>query len=155
MAALPGIITPQYDRLYIAVRADLTPGMQLAQAVHTAFQFLHEHPSVVEPWLITSNYLVIVSVPDENALLDLITEASKRGLLRSATREPDLDNEATAIAIQPGPEARRLCAQLPLALKPNPQVRDRVRKAVTRHIGNTFGSGDEIADDIYHEVIMA
>jgi hypothetical protein len=89
----------------------------MAQSVHAAFHFLHDHPSVVEPWLLASNFLVVVQVPDEDALLELITEASRRGLLRSAVREPDLDNEATAVAIEPGSKARRLCAELPLALK--------------------------------------
>ena len=108
-----------YVKLYIAVRADLPPGLQAAQIVHAAFQFAHDHPSVVKPWLEQSNYLVIVSVPDEDALLDLIFAASKRGLKRSATREPDIGNEATAVAIEPGTAAAKLCAQLPLALKPD------------------------------------
>lgn len=91
--------------------------MQIAQSVHAAFQFLHDHPTVVQPWLETSNFLVVVSVPDENALLDLITEASRRGITRLAVREPDLNNDATAVALAPGPDAQRLCASLPLALK--------------------------------------
>lgn len=65
-------------------------------------------------WLLRSNYLVIVSVPDEDALLDLITAVSSAGLVRSAIREPDLNNQATAVAIQPGPQARRICSRFPL-----------------------------------------
>ena len=91
--------------------------MQIAQSVHAAFQFLHDHPTVVQPWLVTSNFLVVVSVPDEDALLDLITEASRRGITRLAVREPDLDNDATAVALAPGRESQRLCASLPLVLK--------------------------------------
>lgn len=72
---------------------------------------------MVKPWMLASNYLVIVSVSDEDALLDLITEASRRGLLRSATREPDIGNEATAAALEPGLAAQRLCSQFPLALR--------------------------------------
>lgn len=72
---------------------------------------------MVRPWIIQSNFLVIVSVPDEDALLDLITEASRRGIIRTAVREPDLDNEATAVALAPGAAARKLCASLPLAMK--------------------------------------
>lgn len=85
--------------------------------MHAAFHFLHDHPSVVKPWILTSNFLVVVSVADENALLDLITEASRRGITRLAVREPDLDNEATAVALAPGHPAQKLCASLPLALK--------------------------------------
>jgi len=61
--------------------------------------------------------VVIVQVPDEDALLDLITQVSSAGLVRSAVREPDLDNEATAVAIQPGPESQWICSRLPLALR--------------------------------------
>lgn len=89
----------------------------MAQAVHAAFHFYHDFPSLARPWLIQSNFLVIVSVPDENVLLDLITQASVRGITRVAVREPDLDNEATALALAPGKEAQKLCASLPLALK--------------------------------------
>jgi peptidyl-tRNA hydrolase len=89
----------------------------MAQAVHAAFHFLHDHPSVVRPWLLKSNYLVIVSVPNEDALLDLISEAARRGIERTAVREPDIDDEATAVALAPGDAARKLCANLPLALR--------------------------------------
>lgn len=110
-----------YARLYIAVRADLPPGLQLAQAVHAAFHFHHDHPDLVGPWIVKSNYLVVVAVPDEDALLDLIKEAATRGIARTAVREPDLDDAATAVALEPGRAARRLCAQLPLALRPKPR----------------------------------
>jgi peptidyl-tRNA hydrolase len=116
-AVSAGIVVPEYDRLYIAVRADLPPGLQMAQAVHAAFHFYRDHPSVVKPWLLKSNFLVIVSVPNEDALLDLIKEAASRGITRTAVREPDIDDEATAVALAPGAAARKLCANLPLALK--------------------------------------
>lgn len=67
--------------------------------------------------MLASNYLVIVQVSDENALLDLITESARRGLIRTAVREPDLQNEATAVAIEPGKAASQLCSNLPLALR--------------------------------------
>ena len=105
------------DRLYIAVRADLTPGLQMAQAVHAMAHFCYDHADLAEPWLIKSNFLVIVAVPDEDALLDLIKAAAERGIIRTAVREPDLNQEATAVALEPGAAARRLCASLPLALK--------------------------------------
>lgn len=31
-------------------------------------------------------------------------------------------------------------------------TRDNIRRIVTSHIGNTFGSGDEVADDIYYDL---
>jgi hypothetical protein len=90
--------------------------------VHAAFSFHRDHPDLTASWLCRSNYLVIVSVPDEGALLDLISAASARGIGRTAVREPDLKDEATAVALAPGREAARLCATLPLALKERPMV---------------------------------
>lgn len=103
------------------MRDDIPPGLQLAQVVHAALEFQHDHPEIVAAWR-TSNYVVIVSVPDEGALLDLITAAHQRGIPRTAVREPDLADEATAVALAPVPEAARLCACLPLALKGRPMV---------------------------------
>lgn len=99
------------------MRSDLSPGLQLAQAVHAAFQFFAEWPSLARAWTEDSNFLVVVAVPDEAALADLATAAVEEGIVRTIVREPDLDNEITAVALQPGPDARRLCGQLPLALK--------------------------------------
>lgn len=103
--------------MYIAVRSDLTPGLQLAQAVHAAFHFFAEWPSMSSQWLDESNYLVVVSVRDEQALAELAARAVEEGLARTLVREPDLDNSLTAVALQPGEEARRLCANYPLALR--------------------------------------
>lgn len=89
----------------------------MAQAVHASFAYARDFPDVTREWLLRSNYLVCVSVPDEESLLDLITDASRRGIPRAAVREPDLQNEATAVALAPGNQARRLCANLPLALR--------------------------------------
>lgn len=59
----------------------------------------------------------MVSVPDELALAELATRATEEGIARTVWREPDLGNEITAVALEPGEVAARLCAQLPLALR--------------------------------------
>ncbi len=89
----------------------------MAQAVHAAFSFFHEQPLLVGPWLLRSNFLVIVSVPNEDALLDLISEAHRRGIAHVGVREPDINEEATAMCLAPGVLAQKLCASLPLALR--------------------------------------
>lgn len=99
--------------MYVAVRADLPVGLQMAQTLHAAFGFALEHAHVAADWLRESQYLIVVSVPDEQALLDLTARAG--ALPRHLWREPDLDGQATAVALAPGPVARRLCANLPLA----------------------------------------
>lgn len=102
------------DRLYIAVRADLSEGLAAAQAVHAAFQFAASHPSITGPWQAKSQYLVLVSVPDEVALIGLASRALASGIQVATWHEPDLADAATAVALEPGTVARRLCANLPL-----------------------------------------
>lgn len=102
------------DRLYIAVSGTLPPGLDSAQAVHAAFQFAHRHPDLTQAWLRDSRYLVIVSVPDEVALIRLSSRALDAGLIIETWHEPDRGNETTAVALEPGDAARRLCASYPL-----------------------------------------
>lgn len=111
----PGAIRP--DRLYIVVRADLPAGLQVAQAIHAAFQFSQQHPDLVRPWHQDSQYLVVLAAPSEHALRALSAKAMQRGLPHSTWTEPDLGDEATAIAFAPGEAARRLCSSLPLAMR--------------------------------------
>lgn len=101
----------------MAVRADLSPGAQLAQAVHAAFQFCVEHPATAEVWYRHSNFLVVVAVPDEIALLTLDSLAYTVGLAHEVVREPDYNDTVTAVVLAPGSMARKLCAEFPLALK--------------------------------------
>lgn len=68
-------------------------------------------------WVSGSNYLVVVSVANEEALETLAQRCGEEGVIVTRVREPDLGNEMTAVAIQPGDTARRLCANLPLALR--------------------------------------
>lgn len=105
------------DRLYIAVRADLPPGLQAAQAAHAAFQFFHAYPVVTGRWFVLSNYLIIVAVPDETALGALRIKAAGFRIEHVAVSEPDLDGQYTALALAPTEATRKLCASLPLALR--------------------------------------
>jgi len=57
-----------------------------------------------------------LSVPDEPSLLKLKKKAEIRGLTYSVFQEPDIDNQVTAIALEPGEKSRKLCSNLPLAL---------------------------------------
>lgn len=94
------------------VRQDLPPGLQIAQAVHAAFEFAHQHPDATTTWLEDSNYIVILSVPDEATLIEHHTAASEAPT--TLVREPDIGDEATALAIGPSGYHRRL-SNLPLA----------------------------------------
>lgn len=107
----------QHDRLYIVVRGDLSPGLAAAQAVHAAFAFSRAHPDVVEPW-IADPYLVLLTVPDESALIGLVSKALARGVKVAAWHEPDMGDALTAVALEPSALARRCTANLPLLGRP-------------------------------------
>jgi hypothetical protein len=56
---------------------------------------------------------VLLQVPDEKELLALKEQAN--GCPASLFHEPDVDDDATALAL--GPEARKVISNLPLLLK--------------------------------------
>lgn len=99
---------------------DLSPGQQAVQAAHALAEFCITYPVLASEWHSASNYLALLSVKDEMALTRLLSEVNCRGLKVVPFHEPDLGNSLTAIAIEPGREARRLCSGLPLALRDKP-----------------------------------
>lgn len=102
------------EKLYIITRADLVPGQQAIQAMHAMREFTAEHPETDLSWYQTSNHLALLSVRDEVALTRLVEQAQRREIRVSLFREPDRNNELTAIAIEP--RGKSLCRHLPLAL---------------------------------------
>jgi peptidyl-tRNA hydrolase len=106
--------SPATNRLYIIARADLPIGLQAAQAAHAAFQYARDHWHVAAPWMRDSNWLVLVTIADEESLLDFAEVARAHRLPVTTVFEPDLAGAATAVAVGPGQLARRLCANLPL-----------------------------------------
>lgn len=100
------------EKLYVVGRADLPPGLRAAQIVHAARVFAENHAEEEQSWYDQSNNLVLLEVKDEQALLALAAAAAH--LHVAINREPDLDNQLTAIALGAG--AKRLVRHLPLAL---------------------------------------
>ena len=95
----------------------MSPGYQGVQSQHAAIQFMMEHSEIAKHWFGKSNYLGWLSVANEKELHRLVEEALLQGIPVSVFREPDVDDEVTAIAIAPGPQSRKLCSKLQLALK--------------------------------------
>ena len=104
------------SKLLVITRRDISPGYQAVQSAHAAIEFQHEHPEIATKWNTESKYLVFLSVPDEQSLIKLLKKAQMRGLTYSIFKEPDIDNQVTAIALEPTERARKLCSHLPLAL---------------------------------------
>lgn len=103
--------------MYIVTRADLSVGAQLAQTAHAATEFVATHPDEAAEWRATSNSLVVVNAPDEDALINLIFKAQAIGVEPTVFRESDYRDEITAIALPVGRNSRRLCSNLPLGGK--------------------------------------
>lgn len=104
-------------KLYILVRSDLSPGRQIAQAIHAARQFAAEHPEIERCWFEQSNTVVCLGVDNEEALMGYAQLAMKNGLKFSIFREPDFENEITALALEPCFRSQEICKDLPLALR--------------------------------------
>lgn len=76
-----------------------------------------QYPELTREWHLVSNYLVILTVENEDALLDLLDVACARDIKYVQFNEPDLNNELTAVALEPSLAAEKLVANLPLALR--------------------------------------
>ncbi len=74
-----------------------------------------EAPEPIKKWHVESNNVVVVSVENEEELLALADCAWKRGIGIWIFNEPDLNDEHTAVAFEPGMDAGKLCARLALA----------------------------------------
>lgn len=102
------------DRLYIVTRGDLPIGLASAQCAHAAFSFARDRWEQTAPWMRDSQWLVIVTVPDEAALEDLLMRAQLNHVVSVPWHEPDCAGELTALALAPSRASRLLCASLPL-----------------------------------------
>lgn len=84
------------------------------QSAHAAIDFQHEYPEESKLWQTKSNYLALLTVADEEALINLITKAILLGIKHTIFREPDLGNEITAVAFEPTDAAKKLTSSCPL-----------------------------------------
>lgn len=102
------------QKLYVVTRRDLPAGSRAVQAGHALVQFAVLEREKMEIWARESNYLAFLTVEDEKALRKLKDKADKRGLVFTTFREPDMDSQLTAIAIEPHEDSERVCRDLPL-----------------------------------------
>ena len=107
-------------KLYLVVRSDLSAGARAAQLCHALRAFSEEHPEADREWYACSNTLVLLEIVNEAALLLLHAAARERDIPVSLFREPDLQNAATALALDPS--GRTMVRHLPLALSASGSV---------------------------------
>jgi peptidyl-tRNA hydrolase len=96
------------EKLYVVVRNDLAPGLQVAQVCHAVREFAHRFPELDRQWFEQSNNLVVLQVPTLEDLEKLVVD----GGVIAPFHEPDLNGELTAAAFAAG----RTLSSLPLAL---------------------------------------
>lgn len=88
--------------------------MIAAQVAHAAADFCHNLDRTAAHWRETSNSVVVVTTRSLPEIWQLSARAREKGIVQVRVTEPDLANEVTALALSPGRDARRLCANLPL-----------------------------------------
>ena len=106
----------QINKLTTVTRRDLTAGAQSVQSTHSCIQFVFEHPDISQNWF-KDPYIAQLSVEDEDSLKLLIYRLQQLNIKYSIFREPDIDNQITAIAIEPSIKTKKIVSNLPLMLK--------------------------------------
>ena len=102
------------EKLRVVTRRDLSLPTQAVQSAHAAIDFQHAHPIEATKWQSESNYLALLTVANEEELYKLSEKADSRGIKYTIFREPDINNEITAIAFEPSDSSRRLTSSFPL-----------------------------------------
>ncbi len=110
-------INSKNNNLIVVTRQDLSPGYIAVQSIHAAIEFTQEHPELFNKWFNFSKNVSLLAVPNEDQLKFLISKLAKAGIKYSIFIEPDIDNQVTAITIEPCETARKMCSSIPLALK--------------------------------------
>lgn len=104
------------ERLYVVVRNDLAPGIQISQSIHAKDEFTMDYPEIQHKWAKNSNTIIILS-GTSNDLYSVLGKALSRGVKVSTFEEPQLNNEMTALALEPSSTTVEIVKGLPLALR--------------------------------------
>ena len=113
------------DKIYVITRRDLSPGMQLVQSCHALVKHSTELPRSVWEWEKNSGYLCCLSVKNEKELRDFWKQWDKE-IAITPFFESDLNDELTALALEPGPVSKLATKKLQLALKENKKTKSMI-----------------------------
>jgi len=97
-------------KLYIVLDKILDAGLKMAQGIHAAILFAHEHPELTHTWYTESNNIVVL---EDSDIVTLADDLEAQGFAVSRFREPDQNNAVTAITAEPA--AWKQLSTLPLA----------------------------------------
>lgn len=103
-------------KLVTVTRKDLTAGYQLVQSGHAIAEFVQQFPDKFAEWKQQSNYLISLSVDNEEKLQRLFYKLQDNGADVVAFTEPDINDQLTSICYYGTPEMRKHTDKLDLAL---------------------------------------
>jgi hypothetical protein len=114
--------------------------------------FIFQYKDVANVWHNISNYIIILSVPNEADLYAV--QNTLRGLNISLTtfNEPDIGNELTAIALLPNDEAEAYCRKLKLAFRKEDMLNSESIKEQYRNTKKKLNSGKHNKVNIQRDV---
>lgn len=81
-----------------------------------------KYPELTKYWNQESNFIAILAAKNEDELIKLIQRAENKDIKFAYFRESDLDDQITAVAIEPGVKGKKITSCFALALK-NCEVR--------------------------------
>lgn len=110
-------IPSQVSKLYLITRDDLSPAFQSVQSAHALTDAILKYPKDALEWHRKSNTLVMLSVKNEAALIEIEEDLKNMNVNFVSFREPDIGEELTAIAVLPSEEAKKYCKRFKLALQ--------------------------------------
>ena len=97
-------------KLYVIIAKHLAAGLKIAQACHALRAFVAEHEVIERFWFQESNNIVCLEHEDISGLKERLEE---KGYRLSAFYEPDLNDQMTALCVEPA--AARHLSDLRLA----------------------------------------
>ena len=103
-------------KLVTVTRKDISAGYQICQSCHSLAEFAHRFPNHFKDWKQNSNYIISLSVDNEEKLQRLFYKLQDNGANVVAFTEPDINNQLTSICYYGTPEMRKLTEKLDLAL---------------------------------------
>lgn len=89
-------------------------GYQAVQSAHSAINFQYEHSELAKEWNTNSNYLIFLTVENEEELYKLKQKVKNKGIKYTSFYEPDIGNRLTAITLEPGIISKKLTSNLKL-----------------------------------------
>jgi len=105
------------DKLYVVSRSDLPTGVQMAQQGHAVSEFWARHFDLAKEWHDKSNFICVLHIDDEHLLTKLMHKAIDKHIPCAGFREPDIEDQLTAIVLHP--TGKDLVRHLRLAFSSN------------------------------------